>query len=124
MGNVEKYITFFSVTSLVFYFTGLIPSNGVISLLLQPQDIANSTFYAQMILGLSSITGIVIGFLSRDIVAGIMSGIVIFLSGFMLEFLVVFNKIYQVNPYIAILTYAPLTILWIITLIKFWQGTD
>ena len=115
---------------LLFYFTGLLESTAsstLLNLLLDPVGFQNNEFSTEILIILS---GIVIAAVSVGFFSGtntelvLMGAFSIFLLGLMWDFLAVSTKVFSVNPVLGILIFSPLLILWIVTVIEFFRGTE
>ena len=130
MGKLAIYILVMSGLVLLFYFTGLLQDTGsstLLTLVLDPEGFRNSDLNLKAIIVLEGLlaTGIVIGFaIAGNIELGIMGVFVIYLSNLLWDFIAVFNKVYSVNPVIAILFFSPVLFLFVVTILEWWRGTD
>lgn len=129
MGKLTTYILMMSGLTLLFYFTGLTDNtinSTLLTLLLNPSNLSTSALGTQISLVLIGIAtaGIVIGFFSQNSELILIAPFTIWLLGVLWDFLSVANKVYSVNPVIAILFFSPLLLLFGVTIVEFWRGRD
>ena len=132
MGRLVTYIGILSVTLLIFHFAGLIqntPSQSLLNLLLHPQDFNASTFFTSLsgILTLfAGGTAIIVGSLfSQKIIQGAKLGFTSFLLIVVaIDLIAVFNIVRQTNIMLATIALSPLFVIFIITVLEWWEGKD
>ena len=131
MGKIVTYLLVMSGLTLIFYFTGLIgvtPNSTLLNLLLSPEGMQTSTFATNVVIAIQALAlagAVVLGTLfgrSAELLA--MSSFTIFVFNLGWDFLVVFNKIREVAPFWAIMIFAPILLLYMVTIIEFWRGRD
>ena len=139
MAKLSLYIMMMSGITLLFYFSGLMgstadicdsanPNNALLCLLLSPEDLpspADSLSTSTIIAAIQGLVGlgVVIGaFFTGQIELAIVSPVAIFTFNLLWNFLDVFNRVREVNPVIAILTFAPFLYLFTIEIIDWWRG--
>lgn len=128
--KLTTYIVIMSGMILLFYFAGLIDNSAnstLLTMLLEPSGFQNSPLALRAIVALELIIGtaIVVGFaIAGNVELGIMSTFAIYLFNLLWDFIIVFNKVREANPVIAILLFSPLIILYIVTIIEWWRGID
>ncbi len=123
---------------LLFYFGGLIqtetdystcegltPNSKLLNILLQPECMKDSTIGQKTILLIGSVAGVLViaaAIFIPNIELAIMGGFAIYFFTLLWDFFVVFQKVYEVAPVLAILFFAPLMITFIIIIIDWWRG--
>jgi hypothetical protein len=110
----------------MFYFMGLDDnSNLLLNLLLNPENIKLSSFTVVSIAAIvASLGGVVYGFLTKDAYLAATSAMFIPLSNILLSFVAVYGNMAGVHKVFALLLFAPLIFLMVITLIDWWRGRD
>lgn len=131
MGKMTKFIVVMSGLVLLFYFTGLMDETAggeLLSILLNPNTLSESSFAAKILLGLSGVLAvggvIVVGYLTKDLQTAVMAPVSIYLFNLLFCFSSVAAKIIAVSPVFGILTFSPILLLFIITILDYWRGTD
>lgn len=130
MGKLTTYILGMSGLMLLFYFAGLLsgsPNSTLLNLLLSPENIQSSNLYTSVLLvvaGLPALAGISIGVISSRPDLAISSGVVLYLGTLFIDFLKVFQVLFSENEVIAVLLFSPIIMLFVVTLVEFWRGTD
>ena len=127
MGKLTKYIIVMSGLVLLFYFTGILENTGsstLLTMLLSPEDLPDSSFNAQLLLVLGGIGlgTIIVGIVTRNIELALMAPLAIWLMSLMWDFLYVYVKISQINVVLATLFFAPILFLYGITIVEWWRG--
>ena len=123
---------------LLFYFGGLVqeetdegtcegqtPNSKLLNILLQPECMKDSTIGKKTITVIGSIAGVVIiaaAIFIPNIELAIMGSLAIYFLTLLWDFMVVFQKVFEVAPVLAILIFAPLTLVFIIVIIDWWRG--
>lgn len=123
---------------LLFYFGGLIqtetddgtcegqtPNSKLLNILLQPECMKDSTIGRKLIITLGSVAGVIViaaALFIPNIELAIMGSFAIYFFTLLWDFMVVFQKVYEVAPVLAILIFGPLTITFIIIIIDWWRG--
>lgn len=122
-----NYLLFMAGLTLLFYFFGLIDGGATdtfIDVLLNIQNAQTST---KMLLFIGLPVGVLLA-AAGALVLGFRADLVVFaplvalLLGFGWDFLVVFNTIASISGVFAILVFAPLMLLWILTVLEWWRG--
>lgn len=112
--------------TLLFYFGGLVnPSdNALLALLISPGDIKTSVIYSNVAnLVIGGIAGITVGWLTKDLVTSVLSGVVGYLWQFFFNIIQVFNIVYAENVFIALVFFAPFIVYMFYTIfIEVWAG--
>ena len=138
---MSKLITMMVIMTglmLLFYFGGLIqeetddgtcegltPNSKLLNILLQPECMKDSTLGVKAITIIGSVAGVVIiaaAVFIPNIELAIMGSLAIYLLTLLWDFMVVFQKVFEVAPVLAILIFAPLTMSFIIIIIDWWRG--
>lgn len=130
MGRAIIFLTVMSVALLIFHFAGLIqntPISWLLTLLLSPQDIQNSTFYLNIAAAIAaaSAAGVIIGSFAPSRPEMILTGTVaamLFLITW--DLIGLFNILRQSNLTMALLICSPLIIMYIFTIIEWWLRKD
>jgi len=133
MSNVTKYVMLMTGLVIIFYFGGLIDRDrgGIeISLLNmmiteegRPADLKASDLWSKAGVALTvlSVTGIVaigVGILTRSIRTPLRIVFALYLGNLMWNFRAVYLSVADTNPFLAILIFAPLLVVWIVTLVE------
>lgn len=125
---------------LLFYFTGLIqdctgdglcenttPNSQLLNLALNPQSIRESSLGVKILLsieGLALIGAAVLALFYSRIELAILSTVAIYLFNLLFDFIAVYNTVREAHPVFAILLFAPLMVVYAITVIEWWRGND
>ena len=139
MGKLTNYLIIMSGILLLFHFGGLMgtasdtcnsanPNNALLCLLLSPEDLPNTEFAINKVvfalqgigLGIIIIGAAVTGNLELALVAPV----AIFMFNLLWSFLDVFNKLREINPVFAVLIFAPILIMFVVTILDWWRGRD
>ena len=123
---------------LLFYFGGLIqeetddgtcegqtPNSKLLNILLQPECMKDSTIGKKTILTLGSVAGVLVlaaAIFIPNFELMVMGGFAIYFLTLLWDFMVVFQKVYEVAPVLAILIFGPLMFTFIIIIIDWWRG--
>ena len=131
MGKLPTYIIVMSGLMLLFYFMGLIETTAnstLLDMLLSPEDLPTSNAKTQMFLVLSGIGAavgaIIIGYFTKNIELALTAPFAVYLFNLMWDFLYVFNRVRDANPVIAVLFFAPVLFLFIITIVEWLRKFD
>jgi len=141
MGKLTTYLVLMSGILVFCYFMGIIgpacgtdglcestaPPSLLLTLIMAPQNLATSTLALTIttaITGLAALASIVIGFANLNIKLALTGGVATFLLALGWDILAVFNALRLSRPEIAILIFAPLLIMWIITVFEWWGDRD
>jgi len=130
MARIFTFLAMISFALLGFHFAGLItdtPISLLLNGLLNPQNLADSSFILQMAgsLALVAVAGIVIGSLSPQRTQWVLATSIasfLFLIGW--EIIGLINVLYQVNPTIALLIGSPILLLFGFSVYEWWLGKD
>jgi hypothetical protein len=131
MGKITSYLLILSSVILLFYFAGLIPDTAsfvLLKLLIDPSLLITSAFYTNInnAIGLAAVTGIAVGSIISGRTAIAMK---VGLAGFLLtigwDLIQIFNKIKPMNLMVSTLIFAPLLIVYMLSIMEWWTtGTD
>lgn len=130
MGKMTTYVLIMSGLLLVFHIAGLIPfgaNSDLLSLLLNPQNAMDFNFWSQTILSLQLIGlsgALIVGLTIRKPELIFYAAFAIFMMNYLMDSLLVFGAVRSVSPIFAILIFAPVIVLFIMTGFEFWRGTD
>ena len=130
MGKFATYIMMMSGLTLLFYFTGLLgetANSTLLNLLLNPENIASTSFTTAIltaILGISTVGVIAIGLVTGNIELAIMSPVAAYMLALGWDFVSVAQVVIAQDKVIGILLFAPILLLYVITIIEWWRGRD
>lgn len=130
MGKLTTYILMMSGLMLLFYFAGLIQNTAnstLLNLLLNPEDLANSSFKTNLFLVLEGIAiggAIIIGLFQSNPEPPAVATFAIFIFNVFWDFSSVIAKVASTNKVAAILIFSPIMILFMVTLIEWVQKRD
>ena len=138
---MSKLITMATIMTglvLLFYFTGLnqtvtndgtcegqTPSSKLLNILLQPECMKDSTLGAKAIIVIGSVAGVIViaaALFIPNIELAIMGSLAIYFLTLLWDFMVVFQKVFDVSPVFGILLFGPLMFIFIIVMIDWWRG--
>lgn len=128
MSKVTNMVLFITFTILFFHLAGIVDKGVVgtiMSVLINPENFQNSTMYKTIIIALDiavalgATIGLFVGAkLSLPIKAGIVSGIILVIGG---ELILIYNKLSELNPYLALLLISPMIITYLLAAMEWWQ---
>lgn len=133
MGKMTTFLLVISGTMLLFHLTGLVetgttPNSVLLGYMLNPESLENSNFNLQIVLaleGLLAIAGaVVIGVITKNFELSAVAPVAIFLFNTMFDIIIVFNKVREANPVLAIVIFGPFMLLFVITTLDWWRGRD
>lgn len=125
MGKFTTFVMVMSGLTLLFYITGLIPSNPLITLLFNPQNMSTSSFYITILATIAtSVSAIIIGFVTKNLELAAMTAFVPIIAALLWGFIDVYNSMAAVNRIISILIIGPTLFMFTITLLDYWRGRD
>jgi len=131
MGKLTTtFLIIMSGLTLLFYFGGMLdntPNALLLNLLLSPEDIQQSSAFAQVIILLELIAaaGIFVGSIFTNRVELVVTaGFVIFLANLLFDFVAVYQVVAQASQVLAILVFSPIFLAYTVTLVEFWRGND
>ena len=132
MGNkLGTYILIMSGIMLLMYFGGVLETNGtttLLNILLNPNEMPTLPISTKVLFAMEAIGGTAIAValvLAGKPELALMSPVAIYLFDLGWGFLDVYNKIVSVNPNyypIATLLFAPLFLLFVVTVLEWWRG--
>ncbi len=131
-GKLTTYLVILSGMILMFYFTGILPSDtpnsAFLDLVLNPERFFSHSLTSRMILAVEAvglggavIAGLIFG---RNILLAAKSPFIIFFFNLGVDIVAIFGQVASVNRVIAVLVFAPFIILFIISIIEWWGGQD
>jgi len=125
----RNMVFFISGVYLILYFMGIVTvgpdENAFLSMLLTPNSMSDWVLTSLLIGGLGTISGIVVGIVTRDIRISVYSGFIIALFGYISTGLtVVYIKLASINFILATIFFGPLAIYMVLATIDWWGGTD
>lgn len=130
MGKLTTLLLMMSGLNLLFYFTGLsTSSNALLNNLLQPSTILIASvgsfvaYQAFLVLANTASSGISIGSFFSNLRYALIAPFVLFLFKVFGDFMIVVNKIAEVNTVFAILFLSPMLVIFVMTIIAFWDST-
>ena len=126
MGKFVNLTIFFSTVLILLHVFGFIPSGAILSLILNPQNILSSEFWAQegIILGLTSIAGIFLGYFVYQLDLLAIAPFLLWFIPISIDFVSVFALVSSVNPVLAGVILSPLYFTYFMSSIEFWRGRD
>ena len=130
MGKLTTYILVMSGLMILFYFAGLLEDTGsstLLSMLLDPAGYKTSSLNTQILLVLTGIATagiIIIGIVTHNVEWALMGTLAIWILNLLWDFVSIFNKVYSVNPVLAVLLFSPILFLFGITVVEWWRGRD
>ena len=125
--KITTYVIIFSGVLLLFYFGGLLGggANSLLDFLLNSQDFSFSEQWTTLLIGIGGLAvGVAAGWVTKDPYVGVMTSATIYLGGLLSSFVIVYQKVYAEVNFIAILIFAPLMLLLLISLLEWWRGRD
>ncbi len=138
MSKIITMATIMTGLVLLFYFTGLnqevtndgtcegqTPSSKLLNILLQPECMKDSTLGAKAIIVIGSVAGVIViaaALFIPNIELAIMGSLAIYFLTLLWDFMVVFQKVFDVSPVFGILLFGPLMFIFIIVMIDWWRG--
>jgi len=130
MGKLATYLVLMSGLTLLFYFFGLVQNTGtstLLTLVLSPENLENTSFSTLIISALSLagiLASVVLGFSNQNVELAATGTLAIFLFNLGWDFLSVFNRVRAQNEPLALLIFAPLLLLYCVTIVEWWRGRD
>lgn len=128
--KLTTYIIIMSGLVLLFYFAGILgdtPNSVLLNLLLSPEGLATNSFSVAVVAvlsGIAAIVSIVIGATVGNIELVLKGPFALYILNLMWDFLSVYNQVAAANPVIATLLFAPVLILFGVTIVEWWSGND
>jgi hypothetical protein len=122
MAELTKYIFMITGISLMFYLAGLINSNPLIDFLLSPQNLYSSIWSGIIIISLSSVSAIFVGYITKDMALTVMTALAPALLSILWNIGSVYIKIAASNPVIATIIFAPSMFYLIWLFVDWWRG--
>jgi len=128
MGKLTTYLLIMSGIMLLMYYGGLlVEPNGLLSLLLDPANIAVSSFFSDVfvVLSLTGIAAIALTTLvTRNPDYAIFGSIAIVLLNLGLNFINIFVRLNTNSVYtpILVLIFAPIMLLFLVTIVEWFRG--
>lgn len=133
MSNLTKYVMIMTGLVILFYFGGLIPreSAGIdISLVnlmiteegkqtdLQASQVWNKAVISLTILTVAGAGAVAIGILTRNVRTPLKILFALYMGNLMWNFYAVYSSVANTNTFLAILLFAPLIMVWIVTVVE------
>lgn len=125
--QLGTYFIIMGGISIVFYLFGLMGTNNMVDLFLNPHNITGSTFFTNIsaaILGAGLVGGIIVGALTKNFELGLMIIPASFILNFMVNFGQVFGILWNLYPVLAVLFIAPIYIYTFIVVLDWFRGRD
>lgn len=113
--------------SLLFYFGGLISpeDNSLLDNLMNINDLSSSDIWDTVLGGLLAVgSGLVIGFVTKDFWAGVVTVIIFPVSMLLWNFVIVFNKVWAFSPVIASIIFAPILFIFMFVMFDWARGLE
>jgi len=125
MQKLSKYTILATGIMLLFYFWGIGDDAGILNMLLNIGEFTFADFWGE-ILTITVATGGVVGLsiITKNVELAAMSTFVPFYGALIFQYLAIYNEIYEINQFIAIMLFAPLTFLLGKSLLDYWRGRD
>jgi hypothetical protein len=141
MGKLTTTILILSGIMLLFYFTGIskdcsdglckgaTPNSAVIDIMMNPESIQTLPLWTKLLLALEGVGaiagGIAIGYFSGgNLEAIIRAPIAVYLFNLSLDFLFVFQRIWEVNKILASVFFGPVILVYAIIVFDWWGKND
>lgn len=116
---------------LSFWIFGILPSNStanstILATLANPQNMQTGAFVASLLayVVVGGASALILGFFVKNTEWAIMAPIGTYLLSLMWDFIIVYQKVSEANPIIALLVFSPLLLLWILTVFDYIRGRD
>jgi hypothetical protein len=129
--KLAVYLLVMAGLTLLFYMTGLIgqnpnnldsPNSAFLKLLLDPEGLRETSLWTNLLLvleGFAAVGVFIAGILSRDVGFGVAGVFALFLINLLWDFIEVVAVVMSYNPVIALLVFAPLMVLYVLTWVEF-----
>ena len=140
MGKMTTFLVIMIGMTLLFYFAGLLQdcradgtcecetaNCGLLALLTHPENIQTSDMWVKIILsveGLALVGAVIFTAFVGRLDLAVVAPVAIFLGNILWDFLKVFTVVYEAAPVLAILFFAPMLILFAVTILDWWRGND
>jgi hypothetical protein len=132
MGKLGNMIGVMAGISALFYFTGLLQgtlTSGLLTLILNPQNLQTSELIALIGAGGLTILGLAASLFTSGTQSDlfIFAGLATYFASFTADFIVIFNQIGQygvVAQAAGTLIISPILITYVIAVVDWWRGTD
>jgi len=141
MGKTTTYIIIMSGLMLLFYFAGLLQdctadamctsttaNSALLNLLLKVESWQDMNIWTRIIIaleGIGALVGVIaIGYVTRDYRLAIKIPIAVWLANLFWDFIKIFIIVKSANVYLALLFFAPLMILYVVTIAEWGWGED
>lgn len=141
MGKMTYYVLLISGLVLLFNFAGLTtdcqedglcegktPNSHLLTLVLKPENMQELSFGDKLFLMLEGVTalvgGIALAVATRDASMAIVVPFTIYLANLLWDGVVVFQTMWKVSPYWALLLCSPMLVLLIVTTVEWFRGND
>jgi len=131
MAKFATYILVMTGLIVLFYFTGIstddTANSVLLNLLLDPAQLQNTPLALKAIAVFEAIlaSAIVVGFaIGGNIELGVMTSFTIYLMNLMWDFIAIYSKVAAQNEVVAVLIFAPLLFLFVVTTIEWWRGVS
>lgn len=124
MNQMTTYILVMCGLTLLFYVMGLTPTNPMLNLVLAPQSMSTSTFVVTILVALTSVSGIIFGFVSRNVEIQAMSAVLPILVTVLWCFTEVIIRVAAYSTLASALLFGPMILLFVMTAVEYWRGRD
>jgi len=141
MGKLSTYIIVMTGLMLLFYFGGILDecdddglckhttaSSALLNLLLKVESWQHMGIWTQLVLALEGLIAgggiIAIGVITRNWEMAVRAPITVWIANLLWDFITIFTKVAVVNVYLALLFFAPVMLLFLVTVVEWWGGTD
>lgn len=133
MGQATTFVMILTGLLLVFYIGGLIdlgstPNSLVLSWMIQPEELRSSPLFTTVIVALQAlaVVGVFVGFVTGRAAPELaaMTPVAIWMFNIAWDFIEAYGKVAEQNQILAVLVFAPLLVMYLITVVDFWRGKD
>ncbi len=132
MGKFITYISILVFIDIMFLITGQFalqsPTSVILNAIIDPTNIQTSTWWTVVIVaGIATIaatTAVSSGIIGTPVAVALFVGMatsLVLLAG---DFLFIYSKLFQLNPVLATITFAPVLIIFIFTVAEWMRGKD
>lgn len=125
MGKFSKFATLFGGVLLLSYFAGIVDSNALITILLNPENMTQSLWNELIFLAITTtVSGIIVGVVTRNIELAAMTAVVPSMIYLLWDFATLYTVLNAENQILSKLIFAPLLLLFLLVALEFWRGRD
>lgn len=130
---MSRMLTFVAVMAgivLLFNITGLVsgtPNSALMNFVLEPQSFQSSTLFVKVVLAMQAAAGIgaiFVGFRTQSLTLVASTTFTIFLLNILVDFIVVYSVLAAEVPWLALVIFGPLMIMYVVTAFDFWRSVS